>query len=177
MCHFWPKIPKGLQGCKGNFSPTIAYHCPKILKPSYTVCWQKLLTEKLPEYAEFSIFLQCFRRFYIASARHIAHRNLYVRWQCNNFLKLHAIASDAVATCTVFYLQWQCNFKKSLHCCCMYKFLCVTCNIFWQFFCQKSVCHCMHRVGGLQFFRSIATQQFLKVSYIAIEGETLLMQL
>ena len=59
--------------------------CHRAIEPGYIVQWQNLLIDKLPEYSEFSIFLQLFGRCCIASAKYAIHSNLYVRRQCNNF--------------------------------------------------------------------------------------------
>ena len=40
-----------------QFSEIITLRSRKKLQPSYTVQWQNLLTGKLPQYSEFSIFL------------------------------------------------------------------------------------------------------------------------
>ena len=83
-----------------NFQKLLHCHRAKNLQPGYTVQWQSLLLGKLPEYVfqnQFSIFLQLLRSFCIASARHATHRNLYVRQQCNNFLKLDCHRKENIA--------------------------------------------------------------------------------
>ena len=96
--HYSISCIKGFSyGYMGNFSPTIAMRFSEIialssrekkLQTGYTVCWQYLQIEKLQEYSEFSVFMQFFRGYCNAGARHATHRNLYVPQQCNNFLKL-----------------------------------------------------------------------------------------
>ena len=45
----------------------------------------------------FIFFLQLFRRCCIASARHVTYRNLCMRRQCNNLLKLHCHREQTIA--------------------------------------------------------------------------------
>ena len=46
---------------------------------------------------EFLFFLQLFRRCCIASMRHATYRNLCMRRQCNNLLKLHCHREQTIA--------------------------------------------------------------------------------
>ena len=91
---YFLRLRKAMATVLSNFSPTIAMYFSEIIVSlsrrkfatrlhQYTVRWQNLLTDKLPEY-----YLQLSRRCCIASARHATHRNLCMRRQCNN-LKLH----------------------------------------------------------------------------------------
>ena len=70
-----------------NFQKLLRPYRTEKLQPGYMVHWQNPLTENFPKYSKFSIFLQFFRRYRTARARHATRENLGVQGQCNNFFK------------------------------------------------------------------------------------------
>ena len=64
-----------------QFQKLLCCHRGEIIAIWLHSAMAKFADRKLPEYSEFSVFLQLFRKCCTASTRHATHRNLYVRRQ------------------------------------------------------------------------------------------------